>query len=162
MPRAKSKSVPNSSRGYTRRSEEERIADLETKIQNLKRRAAAKAAKKDPTLRHVAKAIKAIDRAVDATSDAATRKALEEARTTLSACLQLHGESVPRNGRTNGALDPDAVLAYIRGNPGQRSEQIASALHTETALLRRSMKKLIDAGSVHTKGERRGMQYWAV
>jgi hypothetical protein len=46
MPRAKTKD--SSPRPYNRRTEEQRIADLEAKIQTLKARSAAKATQKDP------------------------------------------------------------------------------------------------------------------
>jgi len=161
MPRLKTKTVTPTSTTRTRRNEEQLIADLEQKIEQIKARAAAKAAKKDPTLRHIAKAIKAIDSATSATGDAATRSALGEARMTLSACLQLQGVPVPQNGRARSSLDPEAVLAYVRSNPGQRGEQIASSLGTDTKTLRGAMKRLIEQQKVRTKGERRGMQYFA-
>jgi hypothetical protein len=46
-------------------------------------------------------------------------------------------------------------------SPGQRGEHIAAGLRTDTKALRGPMKRLIEAGQVRTKGERRGMQYWA-
>ena len=143
----------------TRRTEDQLIADLEAKIADIKTRAATKAARKDPGLRHVSKAIKSIDAATAETKDAAFRTALEEARTTLSACLQLQGVAVPRDGRVLGSIDPEALLAHVTKNPGQRGEEIAAELGTDTKSLRGPMKRLIDAGQVRTKGERWGMRY---
>ena len=148
-------------RKYNRRGEDELIADLQAKIQDLKARAAVKAAKKDPTFRHVNKAVKSIDAAMASTGDQALRTALQEARVTLSACMQLKGVLVPQSGRANGSLDADAVYAFVQKNPGQRGEHIAAALGTDTKPLRGPMKRLIEAGRIRTKGERRGTQYWA-
>jgi len=162
MSRANAKTTNTIRRPRARRTEDQRIAELQAKIEHLKRRAASKAAKKDPTLRHVTKAIKSIDSAMSATGDTALRTALQEARVTLSACLQLQGAGVPQGARSGGAVDPEAVHAYVRSNPGQRGEHIAAALGTDTKSLRGPMKRLIEDAKVRTKGERRGMQYFAV
>ena len=159
MPRTKVKPTPPVTRKYERRSEEERIADLEAKIQLIKTRAARNATKKDPALRHVTKGIKSIDAAMEATSDGALRKALDEARTTLTACLSLNGVVVP-HARPSASIDPEALVRYVREYPGQRGEQIASALGTDSKAIRAPMKRLVEAGSIKTKGQRRGMQYW--
>ena len=156
MPRTKT----TAPRTYTRRGEEQLIAALQAKIENIKARAAAKTAKKDPTFRHVSKAIRSIDAAMASTGDQPVRAALQDARATLSACMQLKGILMPQSGRANGSVNPDAILAYVQKNPGQRGEHIAAALGTETKALRSPMKRLVEAGQVRTKGERRGMQYW--
>jgi hypothetical protein len=159
MPRTKTMAP----RKYTRRGEDQLIADLQAKIEHLKARAATKAAAKDPTFRYVSKAIKAIDAAMAATGDQALRIALQEARATLSACMQLKGILMPQsgNGRTSGAVSAEAILSYVQKNPGQRGEHIAAGLGTESKTLRSPMKQLVEAGQIRTKGERRGMQYWA-
>ena len=157
MPRTKNMA----SRKYNRRGEDQLIADLQAKIERIKARAAVKAAKKDPTYRYVNKAIKSIDAAVGSTGDQALRIALQEARATLSACMQLKGVLVPQSGRSTSSVDPGAILAYVRKNPGQRGEHIAAGLATDTKALRGPMKRLIDERKIKTKGERRGMQYWA-
>lgn len=161
MPRLKTKTIEPVSRKRARRSEDQLIADLQAKIEALKVRAATKAAKKDPALRHLSKAIRAIDAAMDATGDATLRTALQEARVTLGACLQLEGVATSPNGRARSSVDPDAIYAYVQKNPGQRGEQIAAALGTDTKSLRGSMKRLIEGQKVRTRGERRGTQYWA-
>jgi predicted ArsR family transcriptional regulator len=158
MPRLKTKTIDPAPRKYSRRSEEQRIADLEAKIEALKTRARART---DPALRYVAKAVKAIDEAFSNAGDPAMRRALQEARHTLGACLQLQGVAVPRGGSTGASVDAEAVLAYVEKNPGQRSEHLAAGLGTDSTGLRRTMKQLVAQGKINTKGERRGMQYWA-
>ena len=80
----------------TRRTPEQMIEDLQAEIERVKARAAQAKVKKDPALRHINAAVKAIDKAADATGDAATRKALGEARATVAACLELAG-AMPSN-----------------------------------------------------------------
>lgn len=148
-----------------RRSEEQRIAALESQIAQLKARVEAKRVTKDPGLRFVAKAIKAVDQAAEVTQDAAIRRALEEARSTLSACLQLQGVTLtpqgnsPKRAARSGAIDGETLMAYVRSNPGSRGEQIAAGLGTNVKIMRPVMKRLIESGRVRTAGERRGMTY---
>ena len=156
MPRTKTMAP----RKYNRRGEDQLIADLQAKIEHLKARAATKAAAKDPTFRYVNKAIKSIDGALSATSDQALRGALQEARVTLSACMQLKGVLMPQNGGSSSSVNTDAILAFVQKNPGQRAEHIAAGLGTDSKALRSPMKRLVEAGQVKAKGERRGMQYW--
>lgn len=53
------------------------------------------------------------------------------------------------------------LLDYVKKNPGQRGEQIAKALRTDVGTMRLPMKALISAKKVKTKGQRRGMTYFA-
>jgi predicted ArsR family transcriptional regulator len=53
-----------------------------------------------------------------------------------------------------------SLLAYVRKNPGQRGEDIAEELGSDSKTIRLPMKKLIAEGQVRTKGERRGMRYY--
>jgi hypothetical protein len=151
----------------THRSEEDRIAELEAKIAAIRARAERKKVKKDPSLRHISAAVRWIDKALGESGDAAMRQALDEARSTLSACLSLNGVLMSGGPRTRGrrsagsSIDEGALLSYVRSNPGQRGEHIAEALGTDTKSIRPVMKRLIDDGKVRTKGERRGMQYAA-
>jgi hypothetical protein len=153
-----------------RRTEDQRIAELEAKIAQLQRRAVEKKVKRDPALKHINSAVNAIDKAVAETTDAAMRTALGEARTTLSACLALNGAAprtdkssiIPQSRRSAGSVSSDVLLEHIRKNSGQRGEQIAAALGTDTKVMRPVMHKLIAEQKIKTKGERRGMSYYAV
>src|SRR5258706_3627050 len=123
-----------------RRSEAERIADLERKIADLKARAERKKARTNPSVRHVVAALRSIDKALGTTQDAVVRQALDEARATLSACLALQGvvpaASAKSGARANGgrrsssdvATLASALLAHLEKHPGQRGEEIAAAL----------------------------------
>jgi hypothetical protein len=154
----------------TRRTPEQLIADLEKKIASIKHRAEQKRVSKDPALRHVKAAAKSLSKAIAASTDAATRKALSAAQSTVSACLALNGVMVPTGapvaaGSRRSSQDVESfgatLLDYVKKNPGQRGEHIAAALGTDTKAMRLPMKKLIEDGAVKTKGERRGMMYFA-
>jgi hypothetical protein len=153
-----------------RRSTEQLISDLEAKIVSIKARAERQKMKADPALRHTSSALKSLDKALAETRDTATRQALSEARATLSACLSLHGVAssngtvlTPRTRRTaGGRIGEEALLEYVRSNPGQRGEVIAEALGTDTKTMRPVMRKLIEGGMVRTRGAKRGMTYSAV
>ena len=146
----------------TRRSPEQMIDDLQQEIERLKNKAAQAKVKKDPALKHVTAAVRSIDKAAQETEDAPTRKALEDARATLGACLKLAGVTpdkgtlVPQRGPR---VEPEAVLDYLANHPGSSGEDVASALGTDTKGLRPTMKKLIAAKQVKTKGKARGMRY---
>ncbi len=148
-----------------RRGIDQRIADLEAKIAAIKEREARKQVKADPALRHVTAAVRSIDKALGATDDAGTKKTLAEARSSLAALV---GAS---RGAENGRVRRSAVeiedlagslLQYVINNPGQRGEEIAAAMATDSGTIRPVMKKLISAGKVATEGQRRGMTYAAV
>jgi cell division protein FtsN len=55
-----------------RRTPEEMIADLQRRIEQVKRNAERKKVKRDPTLRHVSAVLRSIDKALAATSGATT------------------------------------------------------------------------------------------
>lgn len=163
---AKTKAEP---KPRARRSEEQRIAELEARIADLKARAERKKAKKNPTLKHVSLALRAVDKALAAAEDTATRQALNECRTGLSAVLALNGVTVqggrgtitPR-GRGGDRVSAEQLLAHVSKHPGQRGEEIAAALGTDTTTMRPVMHKLIGDKKVKTTGQRRGMQYYPV
>lgn len=160
---AKKKEAPQR---RTRRSVEQRIAELQAKIEQIKVREAEKRAKADPSKRHTKLALRALDKALSATRDAALKRSLGEARTLLVSALEGAdaGELRPRLRRSASELEDlaAALLAYVRTNPGQRGEQIADALGTDTGTMRPVMKRLIADGKVTTEGQRRGMTYSAV
>jgi hypothetical protein len=150
----------------TRRTDEQKIKDLEAEIRRLKERAEQKRVRRDPALRHVAQAVRSIDQAMAATSDAATRKGLGDARATLGACLAMAGvdtksrtkNAIPRRG-VAAQVEPETVLSYVRNNPNSSGEHIADAMGTDTATLRPVMRQLIETGQVKTTGKGRGMRY---
>ena len=151
-----------------RRTADQRIADLQVEIERIKARAAQQMIKKDPALRHMSGAVRSIDRALGETKDNATRMALTEARTSLSACLTLNG-AVPVSGlgavtaksRSTGQPDADKALAYIRKHPGSRSGEICGALGTDSASLRPVLHRLRDEGKVRVEGKARATRYSA-
>ncbi|MSR63349.1 MAG: hypothetical protein EXS08_12980 [Planctomycetes bacterium] len=151
-----------------RRGIDQRIADLEAKIAAIRAREAEKRAKADPALRHVKAALRSVEKALGAAKEASLRNGLDEARAALSAVLSAKGSddgrSEPRVRRSASEFGDlaDALLNYVRGNPGQRGEQIAAALATDTKTMRPVMKRLIGDGKVTTEGQRRGMTYTAV
>jgi hypothetical protein len=161
---------PTTQKKRTRRDAEQLVADLEAKIEAIKVRAARKRAKSNPAVRYTVAAMRNMDKAMTAATDAVLRKALEEARGGLSAYLALQGvaSAAGSGGRgMNGRRSPEAVeqmgaslLAYVKKNPGQRGEQIAVSLNTDTKTMRLPMQKLIAEERVRTKGERRGMRYY--
>lgn len=150
----------------TRRSPEQRIADLQAKIEAIKVKAERAKAKRDPSLRHMSAALKSVDKAMAESDDNATRKALEEVRATIAATLALNGvvgaktTTAPRGRRTSSEDVGDRLLAYVNAHPGQRGEEIAAALGTTTLAMRPSMKRLIEEREVRTEGKNRGMRYY--
>ncbi len=54
-----------------------------------------------------------------------------------------------------------ALMGFIKKNPGQRGEQIAAALRTDVKTMRLPILKLIAEKKLKTKGQRRGMTYFA-
>lgn len=157
-------------RKRVRRDAENLIADLEAKIEAIKARAARKRARANPAVRYTVAAVRNIDKAMTAATDAVLRRTLEESRGVLSAFLALQGV-IPAAGASarvaGGRRSPEDVermgeslLAYVGKNPGQRGEQIAEALGTDTKTMRLPMQKLIADKKVKTKGERRAMRYY--
>jgi hypothetical protein len=159
-----------------RRSEEDRIAELERRISDLKARAERKKARTNPAVRHTVAALRSIDKALAATADGSVRKGLDEARATLSACLAVQGvvpaagtrslgRSAGGGGRRSSAdvaSLADALLSHLEKHPGQRGEEIAAALETDTRTIRLPLKKLIEDRKVRTKGVARGTSYHLV
>ena len=143
----------------TRRTAEQIIADLKAEIERIKARASQQKIKKDPALRNIAGAVRAIDKAMVETKDKATRTALMEARVTLSACLTLNG-AVPAGGRGTlipksravGRPDANLVLDYIRKHPGSRSGEICGELGVDALRLRPVLHRLRDEGKIKVKG----------
>lgn len=78
------------------------------------------------------------------------------------------GASVSARGRAKGAKrSPDELenlttqlLTYVKGNPGQRIEQIAQGMGTSTKELNLPAKKLLSKKALRTKGHKRATQYF--
>ena len=153
-----------------RRTEEQLIADLKARIASIEAQAARKKVQRNPALKHVSAALRSIDKALAASDDATMRQALGEARTIISSCLSFSGvlmpsrriNAGPRGERSRGHAEDmtDTLLDYVRKHPGQRGEQIAADLRTDTKSMRPSMHKLIEAKKIKTEGQRRGMSYY--
>jgi hypothetical protein len=80
-----------------RRTADEMIKDLETRIAGIKARAERKKARRDPAVSQALAAIKAIDRSLAAGPNGTMKGALQEARGTLSACVAVGGIVVPES-----------------------------------------------------------------
>ena len=155
----------------TKRTTEERIQELQAKIEAIKNRDERKQARSKPETRFLLAALHAIDKGLNATQDAVLRTALDEARATVSSCLGLLGVT-PKVSKTgalkvrrkvastsNTAIDADAVLRYIRNNAGQKGEVIAAEFETDTATLRTVLKELAAQGAIKSQGKGRGTTY---
>ncbi len=107
-----------------RRGDEQLIAALEAKINAIKARAAWKKARRNPAIRHTVVAIRSIDKAMGTSNDGVQRKALDEARVTLTAWLTFSGLSSPtgrrpRRARAAGETSGDgSVSPRRRGRAG--------------------------------------------
>ncbi len=164
MKRRDEQAMTDTDKKRIRRSEEQLIQDLESKIAEIKARAERKKLKRDPAVRHVVAAVRSIDKALAETQDRALRTELDGARASLSACLALNGVA-PKGGsgvltpRPRRTVEDGTLLEHVHKHPGQRGEQIAAALGTDTKSMRPVMRRLIDDRKVKTRGERRGMVY---
>jgi hypothetical protein len=144
---------------------EQRIEELQAKIEGIKRREERKKVRARPEVKHLNLALRSIDKGLNASEDQVLRKALDEARATVSSCLGLLGISpraklVPKR-RAKVALDPAAVLTYVRNNPGEKGEAIAAQFGTDTATLRVVLKQLAADGAITSEGKGRGTVYVA-
>jgi hypothetical protein len=83
-----------------RRTEEQRIADLQAEIERLQKRAVVKKAKKSPALKALTDAVRSIDTALRSADSGTLKKALSDAREPLAAYLAMEGVPIPqRRGR---------------------------------------------------------------
>ena len=160
----------------TRRSEEQRIAELEAKIMQIKALAEKKKVQRDPSLRHIKMALRSIDKAANASGDATARKTLEDIRVTLAGLMALGGggggggeATITPRGRSSassmgGGVAPSEhqLMEYIQRHPGQRGEEIARALNSETRLMRPVLHRLIEAKRIKTSGQARATAYHPV
>jgi hypothetical protein len=63
-----------------------------------------------------------------------------------------------RSSAARGQGTEEQVLAYVKSNPGQRTEEIGKGVEADP---KSALKKLRAAGMVRVKGEKRAMRYWA-
>lgn len=112
-------------------------------------------------------ALDAVSQALGSSSPAAPRRA-----TTPAASPSSPAPSAPRRAAKSGAggkrirrspaqLDAigRTIYDYVSQNPGQRAEQIKSALRLRTNDWALPVKKLIDEGRLSAKGEKRATTY---
>ncbi len=150
-----------------RRPPQQLIADLEAQIARIRARAERQKAKKDPTLRHIAAAVRSIDKALAEAEDVPTRQMLDEARATLGAVLSLNG-AAPMAGRGRVAVRAhrgrqvrhEDVLQYITSHPGSRCEDIAAVVDADTKTVGRVLKTMRSEGKVRSEGQARGTRYF--
>jgi hypothetical protein len=92
-------------RKRVRRTEEQLIRDLESKLEGLRMRAQAREAKSSPSIKLTLAALRAIDKAVEAATeeeDTALRHVLADARGPLEGYLDQNGIRIPRTRRPKG------------------------------------------------------------
>lgn len=105
------------------------------------------------------------------------RTALEQVAAALGDAVQTRrgpgrpratGKSAGPRAKKGGKRTPASLeqmgarlLAHVKANPGQRGEQIAAALKTDVKTMRLPLLRLIADKKVKTKGQRRGMTYFA-
>ncbi len=154
----------------SRRSPEQQIADLQAKIAELQERKERREALQDPARRHVAAALRTVDKALDVCSDPALKTTLREVREQLAGCVDPKGILVPKaapKARTRRAsaahsdVDADAVLRYLKLNPGSRCEDVARGLDIDSGTLSPVLKTLKTEGKARTEGQARGTKYFA-
>jgi len=72
------------------------------------------------------------------------------------------GKAKGKPGRpkgSGGAASADAILAYVKANPGSRIEQIAKGVGKSTAALKNAVGRLVAEGALAKAGQRRGTNY---
>lgn len=92
--------ITHETKQYTRRSDDQRIAELLAKVEAIKTRGERKQARANPAVKFSVGAIKLLDRALNATTDAVARKTIEDARQGLGAYVATQGWAVPTVGST--------------------------------------------------------------
>jgi len=94
---------------------------------------------------------------------AAPRRAGRPGRAAASAAPVRGGRREKGQKRDPGEIErlTGRLLDYVKGNAGQRIEQIAAGMGTVTKELNLPVKKLIAQKSLKTKGQKRATQYFA-
>ena len=123
---------------------------------------------KDPA-RHVAAAVRAVDKALEAASDAAMKETLAGAREQLAPCAAPNGVLMPqappkgrgRKSATKDQADPEIVMSILRANPGSSVADVADGLELDTKAVSPALKALRDDGKTRVEGQARGTRYFA-
>ncbi len=99
----------------------------------------------------------------DALGGAAPRRGARAGRVPAAAAPVRGGRREKGQKRDPGEIErlTGRLLDYIKGNAGQRIEQIAAGMGTVTKELNLPVKKLIAQKSLKTKGQKRATQYFA-
>ena len=74
----------------------------------------------------------------------------------------ISGSKLAMGGGPRPREEPGSVEAHHAEHPGSCGEDVANALGTDTKTLRPTVKELIAAKRLKTKGKARGMQYATV
>lgn len=101
---------------HERRTPEQLIRDLETRIAGIRARAERKEAKQNPAIRNALLAVKAIDKALTSDPDAGLKLALQEARTAIAEGIGV-----------KGAVRPAPAADAPRAPKGRRQAKAVSA-----------------------------------
>ena len=89
-----------------------------------------------------------------------TRRGRQHGRARAVAGLRRRGRPSKTSPAQQQAM-ADRLYAHVKANPGERATQIAAALRTNPDAMRPAMQQLVAAKRVTTKGQRRGMTYFA-
>lgn len=107
-------------------------------------------------------ALDSVRQALGAVSAPAPQKARKAAKVAKAA----RKPAKARGGRVRRSSDDleslaSTLHAHVKSNPGQRLEQIGSAMAVHTKELKRPVQLLLEAGALRTEGQRRGTKYFA-
>ena len=100
----------------------------------------------------------------DALGGAAPRRGARAGRAAVASAAPVRGGRREKGQKRDpGEIErlTGRLLDYIKGNAGQRIEQIAAGMGTVTKELNLPVKKLIAQKSLKTKGQKRATQYFA-
>ncbi len=104
-PRRVPNEEPAERRRRNRRTDEQLLRDLHEKIEEIQRRAEARKAKTSLSIRWTLRAVRALDKAIDAAEaddDNSLRHILSDGREPLATYLESRGIAVPKGRRPKG------------------------------------------------------------
>jgi hypothetical protein len=108
-------------------------------------------------------AMETVREALGGSAGAAPRRGARGGRAAASTAPVRGGRREKGQKRDPGEIErlTGRLLDYVKGNAGQRIEQIAAGMGTVTKELNLPVKKLIAQKSLKTKGQKRATQYFA-